>query len=420
MLIVKTFPSVKRGIFRELSHSCERGPGIRHPYVLGPVDYFERLEEGSRVFVHEASSTPWQLLDALDTSKMTLVGTPFDFHRGPPNRKAKTWSGRVQLPIHYHSKGQELPYESFQIECAVLKVSRPNRHGFSSVGPSTAFSLWASKARFVVAEISDQVPMVNGNSFIDMDHFDATVITNAPLTERPPLKPHPVGLIPDIIASLVSDGSCLQVGSDVPDEYIGGLIHCTGLGIHSDCLTPALFHLYEIGNVSGEHKTIRPGQITAAYAVGDQDMYRRLDGNCDFWFDSAQEVCDPLKIAMNEKAVAINMGSSIDLTGQITCENSRAVDNFTIGARISNEGKAIIVLSSLQENGESSILPVHPRGTRITVSRWEAPIVVTEYGYVDLWGLSTRQRAEKLIEIAHPKFREELSRKAAELFGKEK
>jgi acyl-CoA hydrolase len=160
--------------------------------------------------------------------------------------------------------------------------------------------------------------------------------------------------------------------------------------------------------------------------MGTDRMYDHINDNPLWHFDGGAYTNDPYVIAQNPKAVAINSALEVDLTGQICADSigprqlsvvGGQVD-FTRGASMSDGGVAIIALPATASRGKfSRIVAKLAPGASVTTARWHGPIVVTEFGCAHLWGRNTRERASALIEIAHPKFREELAKQAAELYG---
>jgi acyl-CoA hydrolase len=170
------------------------------------------------------------------------------------------------------------------------------------------------------------------------------------------------------------------------------------------------------------------GRVTVGFVMGARRLYNTIDDNPLFHFDSSVFTNDPYVIARNPKTVAINSALEVDLTGQINADTigtrqfsgvGGQVD-FTRGAAMSDGGLPIMALPATAAGGKLSRIVAKLRhGSSVTTARWHGCIVVTEYGIADLWGLNTRQRATALIKLAHPKFREDLAKEAAELFGYE-
>jgi acyl-CoA hydrolase len=189
-----------------------------------------------------------------------------------------------------------------------------------------------------------------------------------------------------------------------------------------------LVDLWKSGAINCRNKKVHPGKITAGFTMGTNKLYNLIADNPLFHFDSAVITNDPWVIGQNPKTVAINSALQVDLSGQINAESfgtrqfsgvGGQVD-FVRGASLSEGGLPIIALESTASKGSvSRIVPSLYPGAAVTTPRWEGCIIATEFGLAPLWGLNTRQRASALIKIAHPKFREELAKQAAEVFGYE-
>jgi acyl-CoA hydrolase len=283
-------------------------------------------------------------------------------------------------------------------------------------------------AKMIIAEINEKVPRTLGNTMVHYSHLDYVIETNRKLPQVSIEKLTPENeAIGRHIASLVPDGACVQAGiGGIPDATLMFLKNHKNLGIHTEMAGDGVVNLIKSGVVTGINKVTHPGQIVVCFAMGTDKIYDEINDNPSWYFDGGEYTNDPYVIAQNPKMTAINSALEIDLTGQICADTigprqlsgvGGQVD-FTRGAQMSEGGVAIIALPSTARGGKvSRIVSTLSKGASVTTARWHGPIVVTEFGYADLWGKSTRQRASALIEIAHPKFREELAKEAAEMYG---
>jgi acyl-CoA hydrolase len=197
------------------------------------------------------------------------------------------------------------------------------------------------------------------------------------------------------------------------------------LGIHTEMFSDGLIDLVEMGIVNGEKKTLHPGKIIAGFVLGTKRSYNFIDNNPIFEFHPQEYVNDPFIIAQNNKMVAINSAIEIDLTGQV-CSDSIGTKfysgiggqvDFIRGATKSEGGKPIIALPSSAKGGQiSRIVPTLKPGAGVVTSRGDVHYVVTEYGVANLHGKTVQERAKALIELAHPDFRDELTRYAKETY----
>jgi 4-hydroxybutyrate CoA-transferase len=232
--------------------------------------------------------------------------------------------------------------------------------------------------------------------------------------------------IGDYVLELVEDGSCVQMGIGGITEAVVARLDCKKeLGINSEMFPMGLEDLIAKGIVTNSHKIDHKGESTATFGMGNKEIYDVMTENPAVTLYPTKYLNHPLTNAKNPKVAAINMAIFVDLTGQIASEGigHRQVSgaggqlDFAIGAYWSKGGKGMTLITSARSlgNGEmaSSIVPELPPGTPVTVPRAYADYVITEYGAAHIRGLSRRERAEALINIAHPDFRADL-RKAAQ------
>src|SRR5689334_13949860 len=306
------------------------------------------------------------------------------------------------------------------VDVALIQVSPPDAHGFCSFGVGVDTTLTAARcAKNVVAQVNSQMPRTYGDSFIHVSQITTFVEASQPLAELVPPK------ITDLhraiarnVASLIEDGSVLQLGiGGIPDAVLPYLQDRKDLGVHSELISDNAIALIDSGVINGLRKTLHPRKVVVGFVLGSRDLFDFVDDNPVFEFHPTAYTNDPVIIAQNEKMVAINSALQIDLTGQV-CSDSIGqyfysgiggqVD-FLRGASRSKGGKPIIALPATAKNDTvSRIAPVLSPGAGVVTSRGLTSYVVTEYGVAYLHGKSIRQRAEALIQIAHPKFRNEL------------
>ncbi len=329
--------------------------------------------------------------------------------------------GRADYTPIYLSEIEEL-FDSgaMPIDVALVELSPPDSHGFCSFGVGVDTSLTAAKcARYVVAQINDQMPRTYGDSFIHVTELDAVVEASRPLCAMKPY--HTTDLHKAIarnVADLIEDGSVLQTGiGGIPDAVLPFLMDRKDLGVHSELVSDGVIDLIEAGVLTGALKNFKPRKIILGFALGTKRLFEFLDNNPIFEFHPTAYTNDPGFIARNDNMVAINSALQVDLTGQV-CSDSIGNQfysgiggqvDFLRGASRSVGGKPIIAISSTAKDGTiSRIVPMLSPGAGVVTSRGLVRYVVTEYGVAYLHGKTIRQRAQALIDIAHPKFREEL------------
>lgn len=329
--------------------------------------------------------------------------------------------GRADYTPIYLSEIEEL-FESgaMPIDVALLQLSPPDPHGFCSFGVGVDTSLTAAKyARCVVAQINDQMPRTYGDSFIHVSKLDIVVDSSRPLCamKRPPITDMHVAIARHV-AGLIEDGAVLQTGiGGIPDAVLPFLMDRKDLGIHSELVSDGVIPLIEAGVLTGARKNFKPRKIILGFALGTKQLFDFVDNNPIFEFHPTAYTNEPALIARNDNMVAINSALQIDLTGQV-CSDSIGTRfysgiggqvDFLLGAGKSKGGKSIIAISSTAKDDTiSRIVPMLSPGAGVVTSRGLIRYVVTEYGVAYLHGKTVRERTQALINVAHPKFREEL------------
>ncbi|MFN8533920.1 MAG: acetyl-CoA hydrolase/transferase C-terminal domain-containing protein [Dehalococcoidia bacterium] len=317
----------------------------------------------------------------------------------------------------------------------VTEISPPDSKGFCSFGQS----LWNKKAqirearargRLVIAEVNEHLMRTFGDNFIHVSEFDYFVehissgraISAGSLGGRPLKPPEPyLQAIAGYVNELIQDGDTLQIGVGRTTEPLVDLGVFDGkrdLGYHSEATAPGIIRLVQEGVITGRHKTLHPGKVVVTSLGGStREQMEWANANPIFHLAELEYVTDIRTVAANHQMVALNNILAIDLSGQITAEsvNGRTISiaggqvPFVIGALLSEGGRSIHVLPSTAQGGRvSRILPELPAGSVVTVPRYCMDFVVTEHGIARLWGKSLRERADELIAVAHPDFRDEL------------
>jgi acyl-CoA hydrolase len=401
------------------------------------------VRSGMRVYIQPGCAEPETLVEALMrrapyvedveiVHMMTMGAAPYVAREmvGHFRHNAMFIGGNVREAINegradytpiYLSEIEGL-FESGEmpIDVALLTVSPPDAHGFCSFGVGVDTSLTAAKcARYVVAQINDQMPRTFGDSFIHVNELDAIVDSSRPLCEmkQPQITEMQVAIARNV-ASLIEDGSVIQTGiGGIPDAVLPFLMDRKDLGVHSELVANGVIPLIESGVITGARKNFKPRKIILGFAIGTKPLFSFVDNNPIFEFHPTAYTNDPGLIARNDNMVAINSALQIDLTGQV-CSDSIGSQfysgiggqvDFLRGASRSKGGKPIIAISSTAKDGTiSRIVPMLSPGAGVVTSRGLIRYVVTEYGVAYLHGKTIRQRAQALIDIAHPKFKEEL------------
>jgi len=318
------------------------------------------------------------------------------------------------------------------VDVVLLNVSPPDEHGFCSYGVDVGtIKTAAEKAKIIIAQINTEMPRCLGDSFIHINKIHHIVEHPEPIQELPQVDPNTTEEMLKIYdsigkntAELIEDGATLQMGiGAIPDSVMKYLRDRRNLGIHTEMFSDGIINLVDEGIVNGEEKTIHPGKIIAGFVLGTKRLFKFIDNNPVIEFHPQEYVNDPFIIAQNKKMVAINSAIEIDITGQV-CADSIGTKifsgiggqvDFIRGAAHSEGGKPIIALPSITKDGKySRIVPQLRPGAGVVTSRGDVHYVITEYGIAHLFGKSLKERAKELIKIAHPKFRDELTKYAKE------
>jgi itaconate CoA-transferase len=318
------------------------------------------------------------------------------------------------------SQSSRLLAEQVSLDAFIITVSPMDRHGWFTFGTSNDYATTAARAaKRLIVEVNPNMPRVFGDSLLHVSEVDAIVENAVPLPDLAFPDPAPEDeTIARTIAGMIADGACLQMGiGTLPNAVCAMLGGHKDLGIHTELMTPALAKLVQAGAVTNRRKATYPGRSVFTFAMGDRAFYDFLDDNPSVHSAPVQVVNDPRHIAKNDNVVSVNATLQVDLSGACNSEHmmgrqysgSGGQLDFVRGAQASRGGKSIIACHSTAREGTVSRIVPTLQGP-VTTPRNDTHFVVTEHGAVDLRGKSLRERAEALIGIAHPKFRDELSR----------
>ncbi|MGP0056283.1 MAG: acetyl-CoA hydrolase/transferase family protein [Xanthobacteraceae bacterium] len=317
-------------------------------------------------------------------------------------------------------------------DIVVLKTRAADAGGYFNLG---ATNLWhraiVERAKIVVVEVSEGLPYLYGvDNAVHVSEVDYVIEGDS---GPPPQLSNPPPSAADravarLIAAEVGDGACLQVGIGAMPNAVCSLLLESGirnLGIHSEMLTDGIIDLYAGGAITGGAKAVDRGKVVCSFALGSQGMYRTIDRNADFLCCPIEYTNLPHLIMRNERFMAINNTTQMDLQGQASSESCghRHISGtggqlqFVRGAYASKDGKSFVCLSSTYERHgirKSRIVLDLTPGNVVTTPRSDMMYVVTEFGIVNLKGKSVPERARAMISLAHPDFRDGLEREARE------
>ncbi len=396
------------------------GAGVPHALVDGMLACYEQLRDVQLVHIHTLGPTPWiepKYADRLRTNTFFLT----------PDVGKAVLEGRADYtPCSLSDVANLFRSTILPVDVALISVSPPDEKGMVSLGVSVDVVRGAvESARVVVAQVNKHIPRTSGSSTLSVDAIDWFIEKDTPLAEFPRAEVDAVrSKIGAYLSELVEDGSTLQVGIGVtPQSVIHSLKEHRYLGIHSGMMSDGLMELIKCGAVDNSRKRFQAGQSVVSHALGSRALYNFLDGNEDVAFHSSSWVNNPEIIALNQRMVAINGARHIDITGQVVRDSSGhhfyggvgAQLDFLRGSAASPGGLPVYVLPSTNaDQTQSRIVANLEPGTGVATGRSDVHYVITEYGVAALRGRSIRERALELIQIAHPKFREDLMRGAHE------
>ena len=321
---------------------------------------------------------------------------------------------------HFIKSGQ------IDIDVAIVQITEPNQAGYASLGVAVDVARYAmERSSLVVGEVNPHVPQTFGDTFVPISDFDLLVRSN--------VKPHyfkrwsvdPVfDQLGAHLASTIEDGDCLAFSVGPLFEALAPhLQNKRNLGIHSPFFTDAMMDLVNSGAVTNRNKTVFRGKSLTSYAFGTQELMLWLDRNPLIEFQGIDKVFNPLQIGLNPQFVTIVPARKMDLTGRIALHFGKgnvatgpgeAMDFFN-GAERSEGGRTIFALPSRNRNGEPNIrISIRDFPNQFSM-RESVNMVATEYGVANLSGRTVRERAQAIIEIAHPDDRPELVKQAKEL-----
>jgi acetyl-CoA hydrolase len=415
----------------------------------------KQIKSGDNVVVQPGCAVPLQLVRAMVKRKnelenvtlyhILIVGDlPYvepgmenhfrhkAFFIGANTRKA-VHEGRAEfIPIFLSELPLLFKRDIITVNVALLNLSPPDEHGFCSYGVDVGtIKTAAERSKIIIAQVNSEMPRSLGDSFIHINKIHHIVEHNEPIQELPQVDPNAskeLLMIYDTIgrrvADLIEDGATLQMGiGAIPDSVMRYVRDKKNLGIHTEMFSDGIIPLVEGGIINGEEKSLHPGKIIAGFVLGTRKVFDFIDNNPVIEFHPQEYVNDPFIIAKNKKMVAINSAIEIDLTGQV-CADSIGTKifsgiggqiDFIRGAAHSEGGKPIIALPSTTKEGQySRIVPQLRPGAGVVTSRGDVHYIVTEHGVAHLFGKSLKERARELIKIAHPSFRDELTKYAKE------
>ena len=350
-----------------------------------------------------------------------------------PNVRQAVNSARVDfIPVMLSELPLLFKKGILPLDVILLQCTPPDADGFCNFGTDAGLSQTIAEAAGCrIAEINSRMPRTFGDTRIHVSQLDAVIPVDYPLAELPVGSEESADIAEKIASHIIEripDGATIQLGwGSIPNAVANFLYSKKDLGLHSELMSDAVIGLAEAGVINGSRKSLHPGKLVSGFAMGTQRLYDWIDGNESLEFHRTEYVNNPQVIAQNDRMVAINSALQVDLTGQI-CPDSIGPRlysgaggqlDFIYGAALAKDGMPIIALPStyVARDGslKSRISALLTQGSGVVTTRNHVHWVATEFGMVDLYGKTIRQRVQLLISISHPDFRSELSRQAREL-----
>jgi len=409
------------------------------------------IKSGDRVFVHGGAAVPHHLLEKMvarapELFDVELVSVSLQGQALFADKKYKDnfrinslfVSQNIREAVN-DGRGDYIPIFLSEIpnlfrrnilplDVALVQVSPPDKHGYCSLGVSVDVAATAIKcAKHVIAQVNPRMPRTQGDGIVKLNFFNSVVYHEQELPEvQYNEKFSDIAMrIGAHCAELIEDGATLQAGiGSIPDAVLASLTNHKELGIHTEMFSDGILQLVEKGVITNQHKKKYRGRIATGFLLGSRKLYDFVDDNPSVVMLNIDYVNDASIIKTNPKMTAINSAIEVDITGQV-CSDSIGTYHysgvggqmdFMRGAALSEGGKPIIALPSTTAKGISRIVPMLKPGAGVVPTRAHAHYIVTEYGVANLYGKNMRQRAEALLEIAHPNHREAISKAAFDRF----
>lgn len=417
---------------------------------ISAVDAVKLIQSGDNVYIHTAAATPLALVNAMTERHEELRGVNIyhlhtegearytkpeyrnSFHTnslfiGGNCRSAVNEGFADFIPCFLSEVPLIFRRKIIPLDVALIQVSPPDVHGFTSLGVSVDASLAAVEcAKTVIAQVNPNMPRTHGDGMVHVRNFSAMVWNEDPIYES---KPHELSAtekkIGGYIAEMIEDGSTLQMGiGAIPDAVLASLTNHKDLGVHTEMFSDGVIPLMKSGVINNRLKHRHPYALVSGFMIGTRALYDFVDDNPAIRMLDIQYVNDTRIIRSNPKMISINSAIEVDLTGQVCADSigTRMYSgvggqmDFIRGASLSEGGKPIIALPSVTSRGESRIASFLKEGAGVVTTRAHVHYIVTEHGVADLYGKTLRERAKALIQVADPSHRERLEREAQQRF----
>ena len=416
--------------------------------LVGMDEAVRKIKSGDTLCAGIATGVPYKFLDALaDYSLENLENVEFYHGAGfkPYKLGLPQYNGHLNVKSFFYGPverafvgyGSHFPYQPIHLSqttrdrtvthrgnVLLAAGTEPDENGMISLGPSPMGGDMLDYYDTVIVQVNKQMPYVYGEgAVIPADKVTWMVEAEEPICELGRAEPSEAEIkIAGNIVDRVPDGACLQLGIGGVASAIGGFLkEKRDLGIHTEMFVNELYDLIACGAVNNSKKTLMPGKTVLGFSLGSREMYDFMDHNHDIEARPFAWVNDPRVIAQNDNMVSINGAMQVDLMGQVCAESigprqfsgTGGQADFVRGANWSKGGMSFLCLPSTltTKSGEakSKISCALPLGSVVTTQRADVQYIVTEYGVADLRNEPLDVRAKRLIAIAHPDFRDQLT-----------
>lgn len=416
--------------------------------IVTPADVMEKIDPGMSIFLGTGMAEPRTLvrhlmesrqynLQDLELIQLVSLGDAVAIdERYSRKFRLKTFysgwlasdaisQGRVDLiPSRFSKVAWLFKTGAIHIDVAFIQVTPPDENGHAYLVGASVERQAMEMAQIVVGEINSRIPRTMGDTLVNMADFHYLVEATEPpyYLARWPLQDVYLKIATNV-ASVIPDGSCISYGIGPLYEALAkALAAKKNLGVHSPFFTDALMDLVKSGAVTNRYKNVFRGKSCASYVLGTKELMSWLDLNPLVEFQPQDIVMDPRTIGLNDNMIAIFPARKVDLTGGIALHTGKGnvtagpgnVAELFMGAALSRNGRSIFALPSRNRKGKPNILLSLDQYPFQFTNRESMDVVVTEYGVALLMGKTLRERAQALIEIAHPDDRAELVRQAKE------
>ncbi len=414
----------------------------------------EHIKSNSDIIVAQCASEPQGLMskfhliaDRVENVQVFSVLTlkPYEFFLNPKMK------GKFELCSWFHSEGARkamkenigtvtfVPNMLHRAATDRLQVRNPSvffgtctppdSKGFVSLSLGITYEKDVlEKADVVILEVNENLPRTFGDTHLHIKEVDYFVENHQEVPTLPQVVPDKIEMqIGNYISELVADGSTIQLGiGGIPNAAALSLKNKKDLGVHTEMFVDSMVTLYEEGVITNKKKSIYKDKFVCTFAMGSKKMYEWLDDNMAVEFLRGKWVNDPNIIRQNSKMVSINTCLAVDFSGQVASESIGITQYSGTGgqtdtavgavAGFDGMGKSIIACRSTAKNETiSTITPMLLQGTAVTLHRSNTDFIVTEYGIAHLRGRTIKERTKSLIQIAHPKFRDQLTEDAKKM-----